>query len=299
MKRLLLLSDIHGNLPALQAALDAVREDALDGIIAAGDLTGGPQPNETIRLLQEQGAWMIRGNTDENILRYVSGRAPALWQTSLQWAVMRWSLAELEKDLLDMLLSLPDQRVVALQETDSIRVVHGSPRSSSEGLHPERFPERLEAALAAAPEPVLVCGHTHVPWQRRVGGKLAVNPGSAAASLNGVPWAHYALLTWDGRRWQAEHHTAVYDLDQIRQAYEKSGLLEEGGALARAYLLANLHAYDVPQDFFALVRRLMIARGLEDMQTIPDEVWLEADLRFDWERWESGAPGSRGGSELV
>ncbi len=286
MKHYAVLSDVHGNLPALRAVLDALRDTPLDGMLVAGDLTGGPQPNETIRLLLERGAYLIRGNTDENILRYVSGQAPDVWHTSKQWAIMRWSVKQLAPDLLALLQSLPEQRVVALPGAGQVRMVHGSPRSSSEGLFPHKFPERLEAALALTPEAVLICGHTHLPWQLEREGKLVCNPGSVAASLNGIPHAHYALLEWDGQCWAAEHFNVPYDLASIRRANQDSGLLADGGALARAFLLANEHGYDVASDFFALIRKLMPQQAAPDLSVIPDEVWDHVERLFDWGKWE-------------
>ena len=285
MHRLAVLADIHGNLPALQAVLADLQAESIDGYLVAGDLTGGPQPNETIRLLRQHNALLIRGNTDENILRYVGGEAPAAWRTSKQWAVMRWALDALEEENLWLLGSLPEQRVICLPEAAAIRMVHGSLRSSYEGLHPDRHPERLSAVLEELAEAVLVCGHIHIPWQLRRGEKLLLNPGSVAASLNGDPRAYYALLNWDGACWQAEQHAVGYDHALIRRAFVESGLLEQGGALARAFLRSIETGHDVSLHFFALTRRLLDEKNLSDLEVVPDEIWDQADRIFDWEKW--------------
>jgi predicted phosphodiesterase len=182
--RLAVLADVHGNLPALEAVLADVQQRDVDGIIVAGDLTAGPQPVETTRLLRSLEAWMIRGNTDSNLLRYDAGDAPDAWRVSKQWAVMRWSHSHLDGETLNFIASLPEQRAIALDDAAPIRVVHGSPRNPSESLFPDRDPvklslfrqagllppdrdpAKLNLAFAQISEPVLVCGHTHIPWKQ-------------------------------------------------------------------------------------------------------------------------------------
>jgi predicted phosphodiesterase len=95
--RLAVLSDTHGNLPALEAVLADVRQFAVDGVIVAGDLTGGPHPNETIALLRALNGWLIRGNSDANLLQLAAGEAPEDWYTSRQFALLRWSLHTIDR----------------------------------------------------------------------------------------------------------------------------------------------------------------------------------------------------------
>jgi len=255
--RLAVLADVHGNLPALEAVLTDIQQYGVDGIIVAGDLiTGGPQPIETMHLLRSLGGWMIRGNTDNYLLDYDAGEAPDAWRASSQWAVMRWSYFHLDRVTLDFIASLPEQQAVDLPGTAPIRVVHGSPRHPAEPLFPDRdpltlrvarkadllppdrAPMPLDAVLAQINEPVLACGHTHIPWQQEQARGLVFNPGAVCGALNGDTRAQYALLTWQDHHWSVEHRAVPYDLDRIRAAFRASGLLVEGGALARAFLLS-------------------------------------------------------------
>jgi len=259
--RLAVLSDTHGNLPALEAVLADARQQGVDSIVVAGDFTtGGSQQLETINLLRSLGSWMIRGNSEGYLLAYGAGNVPDGWRVSKQWASVRWSYSHLNRETLDFIASLPEQRVVALDDAAPIRVVHGSPRSSSEHLFPDRDPVSLRAfrkagllppgrdpvkldqALVQVKESGLVCGHSHIPWKQEQHGRLVLNPGSVGAPINGDVRAQYALLTWGDGRWQAEHRAIAYDLDLVRAAFSESGLLEEGGAFARAWLLVILSA---------------------------------------------------------
>ena len=278
------------------------RQQGVDGIIVAGDFTtGGPQQLETINLLRSLGSWMIRGNSEGYLLAYGAGNVPDGWRVSKQWASVRWSYLHLDRGTLDFIASLPEQRVVALDGVAPIRVVHGSPRSPSEHLLPDRDPVSLDAfrkagllsshhdpakldqALAQVKEPVLVCGHSHIPWKQEQDGRLVLNPGSVGAPINGDVRAQYALLTWQDGRWQAEHRAIAYDLERIRAAFNESGLLEEGGAFARAWLLVIETGQNVSGRFVSYVHGLATEAGYEGGDVVPDSIWEQAIATFDWE----------------
>ncbi len=302
--RLAALADVHGNLPALEAVLADVEQHSVGGIIIAGDMVGsGPHSVEVIRRLRSLRTWMIRGNSENYFLDYDSGRAPGGWYTSYQWAVMRWSYHSLDRETLDFIASLAEQRVVTLDGAAPIRVVHGSLESPSGRLFPDRDPVRLdwfrkaglfkpdhdpvelELVLAGIEEPVLVCGHTHIPWKQEHKGKLAFNPGAVCNPLNGDTRAQYALLTWLDDRWQVEHRAVAYNLDRIRAAFRESGLLAEGGAFARACLLGIETGQNVAGHFVSYVYDLAAEAGFKDCAVVPDGIWDRAVATFDWREY--------------
>ena len=110
--RLAVMSDVHGNLPALEAVLQDLRQYEPDGVIVAGDFVGGPHPVETIRLLRSLDSWMIRGNSDSRLVEHAAGNAPAAEYACLQFALARWANAHVDQETLGFLKSLPEQRVV-------------------------------------------------------------------------------------------------------------------------------------------------------------------------------------------
>ncbi len=192
--RLAVLADIHGNLTALEAVLTDIRARGVDGYIVAGDhVNGGPRPVEVVRQLRALNAWMIRGNTDNYLLDLHAGIAPDAWRTSKQWAVTRWSYHHIDAEALNYIALLPEQCTVDLLGAAPIRVVHGTPRSASEHLIPNpatmelfrraglvhRIPvsDSFSRTLAEISETVLVCGHSHIPWQHESNGRLALNLG--------------------------------------------------------------------------------------------------------------------------
>jgi predicted phosphodiesterase len=216
---------------------------------------------------------------------------------------MRWSYRQLDGETLDFIAELPEQRVVAVDGTAPIRVVHGSPRSSSERLYPERDPmalawfreadllppdrdrRRLERVLEGMGEPVLVCGHTHIPWVEHHGHRLALNPGAVSLSFDGDVRAHYALLTWEDGAWEVEQRAVAYDVDRIRRGFRRRGFLAEGGAFARAMLLTVESGQNVIGHLFSHIDRLAVGAGLEDWVVVPDALWKRAVESFDWDAY--------------
>jgi putative phosphoesterase len=282
--RLAVLADIHGSLPALEAVLHAIRSLGVDGLLVAGDMTCGPNSVEVLQRLQAENAWMVLGNNEGYLLRFDSGQAPGWWHTSHQWALNRWVFRTMDRASLDILHSLPEQRLIDLPGTAPIRMFHGSLRSSSEMLDPQLYPEPLQDAFARTAEPVLICGHTHRPWQKRENGRLAFNPGAVTFPCNGDLNAQYAILTWGPSGWEVEHRSTAYDHSLVRKAFEDSGFLIEGGALTRGFLLSIETGLDMTVDFLRYAYRMAAEAGQADCEYVPDEIWDAAAESYDWER---------------
>ena len=164
-------------------------------------------------------------------------------------------------------------------------MVHGSPRSPYEQIFLDD-PPTLERALAATPEPVLVCGHTHRPWAFRRDGKLAFNPGAVCGPLDGFIGAQYAILSWQSGGWQVQHRSVRYDMAAVRRGFEASGLLAASGALGRAFLLSIESGHDVARDFLDAAYLLARQAGCAQEKQVPDQIWDRLEATFDWK----GAP---------
>jgi putative phosphoesterase len=281
---LAVLADIHGNLPSLKAVLREIHAMPVDGLLVAGDMTCGPNSAEVLQTLQAENAWMVLGNNEGYLLRFDSGQAPDWWHTSHQWALNRWVYQTIDRASLDLLRGLPEQRVIDLPGTAPIRMFHGSLRDSSELLDPTLHPEPLKEAFALTSEAVLVCGHTHIPWQEHLDGRLAFNPGAVTFPCNGDLDAQYAMLTWNDGGWEVAFHSVAYDHSLVRKAFETSGLLREGGALTRGFLLSIETGKDVAMEFLNHAYRRATEAGFPDCEYVPDDIWDAAAETFDWER---------------
>jgi putative phosphoesterase len=278
--KIAVLSDVHGNLPALQAILDDLEDFHPNKLVFAGDFTRGPFPNEVIDLLRENNANMILGNDDLGPLRYLGGSCPEEWHTCQSYGMLRWTARRLTLENTFFLRLLPEQITIELSGADSIRVVHGSPRNLSEKLSPNDF-QALDQSLEMINQSVLVCGHTHVQWSLRRNEKLVINPGAVAGTLIG-PRAQYARMSWDGRQWQVDLRTVDYNFAQLKQAFENSGLLTEGGSLARGFLLSMETGYDFMMAFYDYADNIARHSGWEGGPALPDEFWQRASDTFCW-----------------
>jgi predicted phosphodiesterase len=282
MIHLAILSDIHGNLPGLEAVLaDAEQFAPLSALLVAGDIITPLYYERLLPKLHDMQAVMIQGNGEQGLLAMDNGSAPEYFWTAKQFALARWGYASVPAADLEFLRTLPEQLVYHLPGTDPIRVVHGSPRNTRESVFPTAHPDQLAEVMALVNEPVVIFGHTHQPWQMRVGSRLALNPGAVTGPVNGQVGAQYAILHWDGTNWQAELRCVPYDLQTITQVFEDSGLLDTG-YLARAFLASHYTGQNVGEDFLHYAFELSRQAGFVDLPYIPDEIWESAGATFPW-----------------
>lgn len=282
------LADIHGNLPALEAVLNDARFYDVDGFIIAGDLTVGPEPVAIFKRLDNLNTWIVLGNNDDYMIRFHSNTGPTYWYTSQQWALVRHSYTLLDPETLKRLSTLPEQRNIYLDGALPIRVVHGSPRSITELIIPDQDMSILEKAWASIQEPVLICGHSHLSWVKYQNGRLALNPGAVCGGLDGDNRAHYAIIRWSEDIWKVEYRRVPYDINKVRTAFSETGLLKEGGALARAFLISIETGKNTGLDFVNYAYSKAREMGFVDCEVVPDDIWDSADRSYPWDKAFAG-----------
>lgn len=231
--RLAVFSDIHGNLPALEATLEAIDADAPDAIWYAGDFVGyGPWPEECVQSIRARGIAAIAGNYDEKTLAYP--RKAAKWATTKdprKLHAFRHAHENLSASSRAFLAGLPLERREVLGGW-RVLMVHAAPDSPKNGIHPLTLPTRLAAIAHSAHADVIVTGHTHWPLVRRAAGVCFVNPGSAGRPGDGDTRAAYALITLDeDTPPQAHIRRVAYPVERVVEALEPAGLPSEFAAL--------------------------------------------------------------------
>lgn len=223
MKRVAACYDIHGNLPALEAVLDDVRRAGADLIVVGGDVVPGPMPAECLALLQslELPFACIRGNGEREVLAQRAGIETGTVPESVR-GVIRWVAEQLDDTREAWLATWPPTIAIAVAGLGDVLFCHATPRSDSE-LFTRLTPEdRIRAAFDGATESLVVCGHTHMQFDRTIGGHRVVNAGSVGMPF-AEPGAYWALLGPD-----VELRRTVYDIGaaagRIRQtAYPQAG----------------------------------------------------------------------------
>ncbi|MFC1464378.1 MAG: metallophosphoesterase family protein [Candidatus Brachytrichaceae bacterium NZ_4S206] len=190
------LSDVHGNLPALEAVLDEIERRAIHEIYVAGDLLlGGEQPVEVFKRLSQVGAKCIRGLSDNALtrIRPESLRPSDEGQRALaeRFAATRSQIGELALKFLE---KLPEERRIPMVDGSEILVVHGSPADPSVEISHDLTDDEVLALIADDPADIVVCGASHVPFQRDLDGLRVINVGSVGAAPEGRV-AHYTVIT--------------------------------------------------------------------------------------------------------
>lgn len=187
--RVAALYDVHGHLPALEAVLAEVEREQPDAIIVGGDMVSGPLPRETLDALLALGdrAVFLLGNADRWFLDVYDGRLEPEPEDA-------WLLEELDAGRRGFFAALPRTAVLDVEGLGRVLFCHGSPRSEDEIITAITPEERLRPMLEGVDERVVVCGHTHVQFDRVVAGTRVVNAGSVGMPYEDAPGARWAML---------------------------------------------------------------------------------------------------------
>lgn len=230
--RVAVVTDIHGNLLALEASLTAIDAIGVDEVYCGGDLVGyGPAPNEVCALLSERDIPTIYGNYDYAIARdlddcgcvYRDDHDKALGDRSIAW-----TLANTDRVAKDYMRGLPFELRFQVG-TQRVLLVHGSPRKVNQYLF-EGTPDSVFARLAQdSGADVLIFGHTHKPWIREIAGVLFVNCGSVGKPKDGDPRSSFALLELEGDSVVASIGRVPYDTERVARDVAAAGLPAEYG----------------------------------------------------------------------
>jgi predicted phosphodiesterase len=189
-------ADPHGNLPALAAAVADARERGARRIYCAGDLTGyGPFPAGVIRFLESERIPTISGNYDLKVIEAVEEESRLKKRMKpAKWKILEWTARRMTRRDLRYLRRLPAVHRETLPSGAHLLVVHGSPVSNTDTIYPSVTAPGLRGKIGDEQIDILVCGHTHIPFVRRIGGVLVVNCGSVGFPVDGDPRPAYALI---------------------------------------------------------------------------------------------------------
>lgn len=208
------ISDVHANVIALEAALQAMKEKGATTIICLGDLVGyGPSPNETIDLIRQENVMCSLGAADERIaFDFARDKLP---RYGVADQTLEWTRTVIEPRHVEFLRGLPIQHRINTP-SGRMRFFHGSPDTTAEKTNLNQDPIRLGKFLDQQRAVIIACGGTHVPMVRKLNAGILLNPGSVGLSLNGEPGADYALLKFsDDGKAEVEMDKVEYDFAAV------------------------------------------------------------------------------------
>ena len=229
--RVAVISDIHANRFALDAALDDLGQYGVNQVVCLGDVVqGGAQPRQTVRRLRELACPVVMGNADAWLLGEENDTVePA---TQQQREVRAWTLAELSSADWDYVRGFRRILEVTLDREQRLLCFHGSPNSFDDVLLPETSKDDWDRLLGPFSPAIMAGGHTHTQQVRRVRDGLFFNPGSVGVAYNYYlakeqfhtdAWAEYAILSYGDGPMSLSFHRVPYDLERLIRIIQSSG----------------------------------------------------------------------------
>lgn len=237
--RTALISDIHGNLPALEAVLDDIeRRFGAVPVYHLGDLAGyAPWPNEVVARLREQGIPGVSGNYDSTVAhdyKHCGCKYEDPRQEELSHISYEWTRSNVSRETKEHLATLPFRLDLrprgGHQSAPTVILVHGTPTLNTlywTEDRPDSFSLKMARKAGARAGDVICFGHTHKPWHRRIEGIHFVNTGSVGRPKDGDWRAGYAVLDVGDEEPAVEFVRVEYDLDRATEGIRRSELPDD------------------------------------------------------------------------
>lgn len=237
--RYALISDIHANLPALTAVLDAIRDaDHVDATYHLGDLVGyAPWPNEVVSMIRDANIAGIAGNYDSTVgfdYQHCGCRAESPEEEALSHRSYAWTRENVTAGTKAFLGSLPFRMDIRPTgghiSHPTVTLLHGDHVLNTVYVHRERpdsFLQRIGVGVGARDGDLVAMGHTHIPWHREVNGVHYVNTGSVGRPKDGDWRAGFVLLDMSAGRVAVQFLRVPYDLEAATRGIRASGLPHE------------------------------------------------------------------------
>lgn len=246
--RVAAIYDIHGNLPALRAVVADIERAQPDLIVVGGDIASGPMPCQTLDLLLafDHQVRYIRGNADRELVAYVDGSVPEGLRENDAGYRDAWAARQITRQQRDFLAGLPASIVLDIEGLGPVLFCHGSPRSDEEIITVATPEARMRDILAGVEQRVIVCGHTHMQFERHIGEMRVLNAGSAGMPYEGRPGAYWLLLGPD-----VSFQRTEYEMEEAAREILASGF-PDTGTFVRENLLDPPSATEATEFFEAL-----------------------------------------------
>jgi predicted phosphodiesterase len=215
--RVAVLNDIHGNLPALDVVLDEVRQAGVDRIVAGGDVFPGPMPHLVLERLATCGVPVdfIYGNGEVAVLEHLAGKVPKLVPESYR-PLIGWNADQLDRAQREAVAAWPLTLRLDVPPLGTVLFCHATPRNENEIFTPRTAEDRLIPIFEPANAALVVCGHTHMQFDRTVGRTRVINAGSVGMPF-GPAGADWLIL---GPEVDLRH--TDYDLDAAADRIRRS-----------------------------------------------------------------------------
>lgn len=283
MVRYALISDIHGNYKALEAFLNYIEEQSIDGIICLGDyVTDAPYPQKTMALLyamrEKYTCYMLRGNREEYLLDNRDNRQG--WKPSSANGVLYYTRLHMTERDLEFFASLPTERELQVGNCPPLCLCHGTPGRVRGNMQEDKA--LREEVLEHMPTDYLLGGHSHIQEQVIRQGRTYINPGSLGFAVDSVGrQAQFAVLTGTESSWKADFFSINYDIDGYLEDFQTSGVDELGMTLNKAVKKSLLTGVNYFYQCIRAMQEEAEKAGKRTIEEMPEEAWKQLEERFE------------------
>lgn len=208
--KIAVISDIHGNVTALNAVLQDIKTEGCERIFCLGDLAmAGSAPRETIEIIKNlQNLTIIQGNTDKMIVDAYNGFE---YGNSLMETALKDDIKYLDEEQIKYLKNLPKQKEIFI-EGFKILLVHGSPRANNENISPDLPIEKIEEIIKDTDADIILCGHTHLPCGFQTStNQTVINDGSVGRPRGNNTDSCYAIIEFKDGSFEVKHKFVSYN----------------------------------------------------------------------------------------
>ena len=253
--KIAILSDIHGNIVALEEVLKDARKNNVDKYIVAGDIIlDFPFPNEVVSLIRKLNPYAIKGNREKYLENYEADKNNPKWDT-MQGITIKDNCDCMSNENKEYIENLPEQLSIELEGL-KIKVVHVSPYKISDAVYFEDK-ANLDKITREMEEDILIVGHTHIPAQYiNHNGKIIINDG-AVGMHNHVKNAQYVILNYKDGKIEIQVRDIEYDKEKLKILIKQSPMYE------RSFTWINLGYCDIVEN--KEIRMKFTNEGIEKM----------------------------------
>jgi putative phosphoesterase len=231
--RIALISDIHGNLIALQTVLTDIEKEHVDQIVCLGDVTAnGPQPREVIQRIRDLQCPVVCGNTDEWFFVPQTYDPNSERERQLM-AMLEWAIQKFSPDEIAFMRNFQPRDEIPLENDATLLCFHGSPQSNTQVVQATTTDDELTRMLSGYRATVMAGGHTHTQMLRRFKDMCIINPGSIGMPIERgatreqdrrVPWSEYAIVDSHDKKLAVEFRRVPLDVSAVMCAARESGM---------------------------------------------------------------------------
>lgn len=290
--KLAILSDIHGNWPALEATVADIDAWRPDRVVVNGDIVNdGPNSPACWRLIRQRrrdGGWVVlRGNHEDYVTAWRHSTLPREGPAYDLMRLSHWTYRQMNGDVAE-LAGLPERWQWTAPDNSTVVVMHGSVAGNRAGIYPFTSDEEVLRRIVPGVA-VFVTAHTHIPLLRTVRGVQIVNVGSVGSPGDGDGRAAYGRLTWTkAAGWRSAIARVEYDRTEAERDFFASGFIEQAGPEAELSLVQFQMMRDVRTLWAANDRERVLAGELTLAESI--RLWLEGEefRRFSHHRDPEG-----------